>query len=85
MYTARKCRTLGQKIRAKRETNAHYLDDQVARLHPYQSSRQDLGAEIAAMEQLQKDVASQLNELKGILAQFNHQQSNQITTSLKQD
>jgi predicted PurR-regulated permease PerM len=73
-----------QKIRDKKEMNVE-VDELAAQLRgSYKSSHEDLREEFKSMQQLQTDVASQLVELKSIVAQFTALQ-HQNDDNVKQD
>ena len=78
-----------QKIRGEpAHTREESVDDLSARLRDsYRSSHVDVKEEIKVMQQLQADVASQLNDLKGVLAQYKALQNQNDTgqASVKED
>lgn len=67
-YTVHNFRMLLQKMRDKNEMNVDHLAGQLR--DSYKSSHQDLRLELKSIQQVQTDVATQLAELKSIVAQL---------------
>lgn len=83
-YTVHNFRKLLQQIHDKKETHVE-VDELAAQLRDsYKSSHQNLGEELKSTQQLQTDVATQLVELKNIVAHFAALQ-HQNDDNVKQD